>query len=85
MVAPAVAKKPVAGGVVVEGVGVEDAPKENTEDGVEPNPDDCGACQLEPNTLVAGPLLKLPDLASEEAAMELTPKLGDEPNWNGTV
>lgn len=71
--------------VTNEGVGVEDAPKENTgvdgeEVNVEPNPEDCwGCCQLEPNMDVVDPLVKLPDLTSVVGPVGLMPKLGVEP------
>lgn len=71
--------------VTNEGVGVEGAPKENTDgDGeevnVEPNPEDCwGCCQVEPNTEVVDPPVELPGLVSEVGPTEVIPKLVDEP------
>ncbi|MFQ6647419.1 hypothetical protein Gotur_021863 [Gossypium turneri] len=54
-----------------------DDPKENPDD--EPNVGVLGACQVEPNTPPAMPLLELRDLVSEEE--ELVPKL--EPELKG--
>lgn len=85
VVAPAPNENPVelpvldapntTGDVVAEGVGVADAPKLN----VVPNPEDFAGSQVDPNTLVAGPLVELPDLPSDDAVMELIPKLDDVP------
>ena len=63
------------GDVVAEGVGVADAPKLN----VVPNPEDFAGSQVDPNMLVAGPLVELPDLPSDDEVMELIPKLDDVP------
>ena len=63
------------GDVVAEGVGVADAPKLN----VVPNPEDFAGSPVDPNTLVVGPLVELPDLPSDDAVMELIPKLDDVP------
>ncbi|GJY63822.1 hypothetical protein Tco_0465282 [Tanacetum coccineum] len=61
------------GDVVAEGVGVADALKLN----VIPNPKDFVGSQVDPNMLVAGPLVRLPYLPSDDAVMELIPKLDD--------
>lgn len=63
----------------VGAVDVEDAPNENPVDGdgevnVEPKIEDFGLCQLEPKML-EGAVLELTELAAEEEAEEIPPKL----------